>query len=176
MAATITTTRRRGMPATRIPDVEELTADECWRLLRLSRTGRLAVRTEEGVDIFPVTYMVHDRRILLRSGPGSKMLHLGRYPSIAFEVDGRGRGRAWSVVLHGEATRMSSDSEILDSGVRDIVTSAPGAKFNYVRIDPVDVTGRRFRTFTGTPALVAIAVLLGAMVVALGAVSILLGR
>ncbi len=154
----------------------ELTEGECWRRLALRGEGRLALVTDEGVDIFPVNHLVHDHAIYLRSGPGSKMFQIGRHGEAAFEVDGRGGGRAWSVVVRGRAERLDDDADIAVSGVRELWTRHPGPKFNYVRIVPRSVSGRSFPTFTGSAPLIALAVALGALAVGLGALSIWLGR
>jgi nitroimidazol reductase NimA-like FMN-containing flavoprotein (pyridoxamine 5'-phosphate oxidase superfamily) len=122
----------------------ELSLDECWTRLEDETLGRLAVRTSDGVDIFPVNFTVHDRVLFLRSAPGSKLVDMTSYPAVAFEVDGRQAGMHWSVVVKGEAQRLSSDAEIEASGVLTLHTMTSTAKWNYVRILPDSVTGRRF--------------------------------
>lgn len=124
--------------------VENLALDECWDLLAAHDFGRLAVATETGVDIFPMNYLVHDREIFLRSAPGSKLASITERPSIAFEVDGRRRRRRWSVVVKSEVERLGSDSEIVESGILGLKSQNPTAKWNYLRISPESVTGRRF--------------------------------
>ncbi|MGN6326040.1 pyridoxamine 5'-phosphate oxidase family protein [Pseudolysinimonas sp.] len=158
------------------PPSEELTVAECWRRLSWHSTGRLALATDDGVDIFPVTYLVHDHSIVLRSAPGRKMLQLARHGDAAFEIDGRGRGRAWSVVARGRAVRMNLDSDILDSGVRELPALHHGEKFNYVKLTPEVVSGREFRVFTGSVPLIALAIVVGSAALILGAASIWLGR
>ena len=91
--------------------------DECWWHLDRESFGRLAVATDVGVDIFPVNFTAHDREIYLRSAPGSKLADIVKRPGVAFEIDGRQSGMHWSVVVKGDATRMSSDADIRASGV-----------------------------------------------------------
>ncbi len=124
--------------------IDELDEDACWTLLGQAPFGRIALRSVGGVDIFPVNFLVHDGGIFLRSGPGSKLIELTDDPRVAFEADGRDGGRMWSVVVSGEARRLGSDSEIEESGVLQLETLQPGEKFNYVRIAPDRITGRRF--------------------------------
>ena len=121
-----------------------LSLDECWSRLHGETIARLAVATDVGVDIFPINYTVHERAIYLRTAPGSKLVDLIKYPMVAFEIDGRNAGMHWSVVVKGEGTRLSSDAEILASGVLALHTATPTAKWNYVRIVPDSVTGRQF--------------------------------
>ncbi|MCY7326020.1 MAG: pyridoxamine 5'-phosphate oxidase family protein [Microbacteriaceae bacterium] len=125
--------------------VEELALDECWDLLTLHDFGRLAVATDTGVDIFPMNYLVHDRAIFLRSAPGSKLTSITERPAIAFEVDGRRLRRRWSIVVKGNIDRLGFDSEIVESGILELNSQSPTAKWNYLRISPESVTGRRFK-------------------------------
>lgn len=128
------------------PDVaEELDPAACLRLLATERVGRLAVQEATGVDIFPVNYLVHDGRIYFRSAPGVKMIRITRAPDVAFEVDGHDRVWTWSVVVKGIARRLDDDAEIIAAGIEDAPTALAGEKFNYVRIAPRQISGRRFR-------------------------------
>jgi nitroimidazol reductase NimA-like FMN-containing flavoprotein (pyridoxamine 5'-phosphate oxidase superfamily) len=124
--------------------VRSLDPDECWRLLADHDLGRFAVREGDGVDVFPVNYLVHDRAVYFRSAPGSKLIDLTRAPVVAFEIDGQHAHHVWSVIIHGVATRLGSDAEIEESGIQNLVAWYPTAKFNYVRITPSSLTGRNF--------------------------------
>jgi len=105
--------------------------------------GRLAVPgLDDDIDVFPVNFLVHNRAVYFRSGPGSKMVDLLVHPGVTFEVDGHGRSRSWSVVVKGAAQRVSSDAEIEASGVSRLQTTAIGDKWNYVRVTPREITGR----------------------------------
>ena len=126
----------------RTSSVEVLTEGQCWDLLSTG-LGRLATSVDHVVDIFPVNYFVHERTILFRSAPGSKLVNITSDPTVAFEVDGMESRFHWSVVVHGTAQRLGVDSDILESGVKDLVSWSPTKKFNYVRITPTKITGRR---------------------------------
>lgn len=126
--------------------VEELDVDACWELLAAGDFGRLAVATDHGVDIFPMNYLVKDRLIYLRSAPGSKLVNITERPTIAFEADGIHRRSRWSVVVKGNAQRLGFDSDIEESGVLDLRSQDPTTKWNYIRISPESVTGRRFKS------------------------------
>ena len=124
--------------------VRTLDAAECWRILAAESLGRLAVRVDDGVDVFPVNFLVHDGAVFFRSAPGAKLVELTREPRVAFEVDGQYAHRAWSVVVRGVATRIGSEDEIWEAGVTQLHTWHPSDKFNYVRIQPASVSGRSF--------------------------------
>ena len=131
-------------------EIEVLTEDECWALLQAGGLGRLATAAKGMVDVFPINFLVHDRTVLFRSGPGSKLVNLTAAPLVAFEADSfDGRWHS-SVVIHGRATRLDNDDEILESGVNRLVSWSQTPKFNYVRITPTDITGRRVDRFAFT--------------------------
>jgi osmotically-inducible protein OsmY len=122
----------------------ELDEVECWTHLLKTEIGRLAIRTDPGVDIFPVNYLVHDGALYFRTAPGTKLEELVNQPDVAFEIDGLGRKRVWSVVVRGTATRMNRDDDIHTSGILELRGWAPGEKHNFVRIQPTSITGRAF--------------------------------
>lgn len=137
-----------GLRPEEIADIAHLSEEECWAALEVTPVGRLAVRAGEGVDIFPVNYMVTDGAIYLKSAPGSKLMDIAEHSSVAFEIDGRKGRTYWSVVVHGTAQRLSTSHDIEESGVLDLPTFTSSAKWNYVVITPTEVTGRRFTADT----------------------------
>jgi nitroimidazol reductase NimA-like FMN-containing flavoprotein (pyridoxamine 5'-phosphate oxidase superfamily) len=125
--------------------VRTLNEDACWELLRAESLGRLAVVAADGVDVFPVNYLVDRGTIVFRSAPGTKLIDLTDAPTVAFEVDGADHHHRWSVVVRGVARRLDADDEIEGSGVLALATLTATPKFNYVRITPRVISGRRFR-------------------------------
>lgn len=125
-----------------IASSEPMDAEESWKLLMRSGLGRLATAAGSQADIFVVNYLVHDREILFRSAPGSKLVELDDAPVVAFEVDGDDAHRYWSVVVRGAAVRMTDQREIIRSGVLELVSWSPSEKHEFVRIVPITVTGR----------------------------------
>ena len=126
--------------------VERITDDQCWAFLESTDLGRLGVRAGDGVDIFPINYLVKDRVIYFGSAPGSKLADLTKHPLVAFEVDGVADRQRWSVVVRGTASRLSLESEIEYAGIHDFHSQTPVDKWNYVRITPGTIGGRRFTT------------------------------
>jgi uncharacterized protein len=125
--------------------VEQLDHEACWELLDGAEVGRVAFASDADIEVFPVNFLVHERAILFRTAPGTKLALVLERPRVAFEVDDFSPTRAWSVVVHGTAVRLSADDDIEASGVLGLATFAPGEKENFVRIVPDRVTGRRFR-------------------------------
>lgn len=123
--------------------IEQLSPSDCWALLLGSGMGRLATAAGGEADVFPVNYFVHDQAILFRTAAGSKLDDIARAPRVAFEVDGVDTRWHWSVVAHGEAAQLESQTEALESGVTELVSWSPTEKHIYVRITVRDITGRR---------------------------------
>ena len=127
-------------------DTEHLSEQECWSLLEQHVVARLAVDVGGQPDIFPINHFVDGNTIVFRSGAGTKLAAavLGR--SVAFEVDGYDAevGEAWSVVVKGAARQIENMMEYLDAEELPLFPWHRGAKPNIVRIEPEDVTGRRF--------------------------------
>jgi hypothetical protein len=125
---------------------EILETDVCWQLLRNSEVGRLAVSITEHPDIFPVNYVVDRGTVVFRTAEGTKLAAavLGR--AVAFEVDGfdPDRGEAWSVVIKGAATEIERMQDVFDALELPLFPWLASPKHRFVRIEPVDVSGRRF--------------------------------
>ena len=132
------------MPASAESALEVLGEEESWHLLASADLARLAVSIDDGVDIFPINYVVADRVIFFRTAPGSKLMNLTAHPIVALETDGIHNRRRWSVVVRGSAVRLGSDEEIEASGVLSLHSLVPTEKWNYVRITVSSITGRQF--------------------------------
>jgi nitroimidazol reductase NimA-like FMN-containing flavoprotein (pyridoxamine 5'-phosphate oxidase superfamily) len=132
-------------PDPRSREVETLDVDECWRLLRLGSVGRLAFSgLDGGMDILPINYLTYERRLFFRTAPGGKLGKIQAHPEVAFELDGQDDRRRWSVVVHGTAEALLDPSEVEQSRVEWLISWSPTRKEHFVRIDPRDVSGRRF--------------------------------
>lgn len=127
-----------------IGDITDLAADDCWRLLRSTSLGRIAVSAADTVDIFPVNYAVDDESIVFRTAPGTKLLELAINDRVAFEIDTYDADQAWSIVVKGHAERIERQSEVDALEQLGLSPWIPTLKYRWVRIHPVEITGRRF--------------------------------
>jgi hypothetical protein len=118
----------------------------CWELLRSVDLGRLAVINRDDPDIFPVNYVVDHGTIVFRTGVGTKLAVTAIGGRVAFEVDGYepDLNRAWSVVLKGSANVIANMHEIVDAARLPLYPAHDSPKQHFIRIEPVEVTGRRF--------------------------------
>lgn len=124
--------------------VVDLSESEAWDRLRENTLARLAVSAAGEVDIFPINYYADGSTILFRTAPGTKLLELTVNSRIALEIDGYTDDEAWSVVLKGTAERIERQSEIDEADLAPLTPWIPTLKYNYVRITPTKITGRRF--------------------------------
>jgi len=129
-----------------VPATEILDEPTCWTYLEGSSVGRLAVDVGGQPDIFPVNYLVHDGALYFRSGAGTKLAAAVLMGHVAVEIDGFGpHGRTgWSVVVKGRAVQVEKMEEVFDAEELPLYPWVATPKPNIVRIDPANVTGRRF--------------------------------
>jgi nitroimidazol reductase NimA-like FMN-containing flavoprotein (pyridoxamine 5'-phosphate oxidase superfamily) len=124
---------------------QELTDDECRKLLGERHLGRLALVDADGPVILPVNYALDEGSVVFRTDPGSKLDAAAAGATVAFEVDATDeRDRTgWSVVVRGQAGEVAEPAELERLRALPLYPWAPGAKGHYVRIRPASVTGRR---------------------------------
>jgi nitroimidazol reductase NimA-like FMN-containing flavoprotein (pyridoxamine 5'-phosphate oxidase superfamily) len=124
--------------------VEILDDEQCWELLLSSSLGRLALSVGGQPEIYPVNFVAVDRRLVIRTAEGTKLLELTVNSNVAFESDGVGRDEAWSVVVKGTARILEKRSEIDAADELPLRPLIPTLKYIYVEITPQSVSGRRF--------------------------------
>lgn len=141
---------RSTMAHDSVPVIEELTEEQCWKLLEKDGVGRLATAVVDPAtgnvspDIFPINFHLFEKRVFFRTAPGSKLIDLTAQSSVAFQTDGHHGRVHWSVVVRGIAHRMVFDNDIEESGILKLHTTVPTDKWNYVRIEAEAITGIRF--------------------------------
>lgn len=124
-----------------------LDEDTCWELLESAEIARLAVAVGDDLEIFPFTPAVDDRTIVLRTGEGTKLAAVTIARRVAVEVDGYDprSGKAWSVVVKGEAERLEKFHDIERAESLPLRPWSDHPTQWFVRIHPGEVTGRRFK-------------------------------
>ncbi len=102
--------------------IENLTTEECWRLLASQRIGRLAVAADDGIRILPVNYLVDGEAIVIRSDANALVRAAPLHP-VEFEVDhiDAEDGAGWAVVTDGTAQPIT-DAETLRHGADELET------------------------------------------------------
>jgi nitroimidazol reductase NimA-like FMN-containing flavoprotein (pyridoxamine 5'-phosphate oxidase superfamily) len=122
-----------------------LTETECFDFLARQWIGRLALVVDGWPVVVPMNYALVGRDIVLRSDPGSKLDAIGEGVSVSFEVDEFDplyqSGR--SVLVHAVAREVGPEERPQLAEKSKLRSWAEGAKAHWVRLVPVQVTGRR---------------------------------
>lgn len=128
--------------------IKSMDTEAVWDLLGELPFGRLAVQAAGVVDIFPVNYVAHDRKLYFRTAQGSKLASLVVSNQVAFEVDRMVGEHVQSVVVHGRARRLETQSERQAAEELPLKPWAPTYKYHFVVIDVDSATGREFTMAT----------------------------
>jgi hypothetical protein len=126
-------------------ELQELTVEQCWALVRREELGRLATTVGQDLDIFPITYRVDGRSIYFRTSPGRKLAAMSISPRVAIEIDGHDDTSAWSVVAKGTARHLLRIAELDVAEDLDVRSWLPADLRDFVRVDVETVSGRTFR-------------------------------
>jgi nitroimidazol reductase NimA-like FMN-containing flavoprotein (pyridoxamine 5'-phosphate oxidase superfamily) len=129
---------------------EELTEEECFKLIARGGIGRIAYTGRFGPVVLPVNYVWRDGAVVFRTaanGPLDEDLRTGITDAdykVAFEIDSINPAvrHGWSVLIQGPAHHVTGAEEdaVRQAGVEPW---APGDRELFVRIVPSRVTGRR---------------------------------
>ena len=127
--------------------LDEIPAEECYRLLGTHEIGRLGVNAGPQPLIFPVNYGMDGSTIVVRTRPGTK-LAAARHANVAFEVDeiDRGTRSGWSVLVQGLAEEVGEEHRaelVARTHATGVRPWAPGESGHWLRIIPQHVSGRR---------------------------------
>jgi nitroimidazol reductase NimA-like FMN-containing flavoprotein (pyridoxamine 5'-phosphate oxidase superfamily) len=129
-------------------DLEELSEQECERLLASQDLGRVAMVIDGRPQIFPVNYAFADGVVVFRTGEGLKLDH-SPMTAVAFETDGidATEGLAWSVMVQGTAQNVTNTIDPRSERLRHLAVSpaAPGDRNYWVGIYVSHISGRRFK-------------------------------
>ena len=132
--------------------IDILETNTCLELLRSSEVGRLAVSITDHPDIFPVNFVLDRGTVVFRTAEGTKLAAavLGR--AVAFEVDGYDpdSGEAWSVVVKGGAVEIERMQDLFDALDLPLYPWHAAPKHRFVRIEPREISGRRFHVVDKT--------------------------
>ena len=141
---------RDAVPGHPEGNATELTHSQCWSLVRQAVVGRLAVVHDGAPDIFPVNFAVDHGSLVFRTGSGS-LFRSAVGAEVAFEVDGYdvASGTAWSVVVKGTAHELVRLDDALEAMELPIHPWHSAPKPRFIRLEPDDVTGRRFAVLGG---------------------------
>jgi nitroimidazol reductase NimA-like FMN-containing flavoprotein (pyridoxamine 5'-phosphate oxidase superfamily) len=123
-----------------------LSADESWDLLSSRTLGRLVTCVEGHPEIYPVNFVVQHRTVLFRTAEfATKLFTVVMNAHVVFEADDHDVSEGWSVIVKGIAQVLHTPAEIEVAERAQLLPWTAGAKPRYVRVDPSEISGRRFR-------------------------------
>ena len=128
--------------------LDELSTDECLRLLGRRGVGRVGVVVDDYPVVVPVNYRTVEVEqgvvVVVRTQPGSL---LDRAVNVGFEVDGIDPAHrvGWSVLVRGALGHID-DADVALLG--EEIDPAPwvAARTSWLVIRPAAITGRRLRS------------------------------
>jgi len=138
---------RRPPPSGLVPGskLNALGHKECWALVKGTDLGRLAFELEGWPLVLPVNYLVDGDDIVIRSDPGRKLTAARRQLHASLQVDSIDRlhRSGWSVLVFAIATAVDDPTEVERLDGLGLRSWAASARASWIRLLPVEVTGRR---------------------------------
>lgn len=136
------------MARTALAREEVLDREECLRLLRTCRLGRVAVAVEGWSPLIrPVNYRFDpaSQSVVFRSGRGTKLTGLLRAHAVAFEVDeiDEAACTGWSVIVSGPAEEVVRPGDLAHVEALGLDPWVPGDLPHWFRVRTEMVSGRR---------------------------------
>jgi uncharacterized protein len=132
--------------------IETLSVDECFVLLKSRDLGRIAFSIEGQPEVFPINYGMEGQIVVFRTAAGTKLDHVPT-ARLAFEVDDWDPelGVGWSVVIKGLAEDVTQNLGRTAEHIREapVHPVAPGERWHWLAIRSSEVSGRRFRVWSG---------------------------
>jgi len=122
-----------------------LSATESWDLLASVALGRLVTSVDGQPEIFPVNFVVQHRTVLFRTAEGTKLVSTAINNRLLFEADDHNAAEGWSVILKGTGRMLRTSEELEEAERAQLLPWIATLKQHYVRIQPISITGRRFR-------------------------------
>ncbi len=131
--------------------LEELSENDCWRLLHEHQygVGRVAFATQGAPHILPVNYMLETHDVIIRTGEGLVAKAATDGIPMSFEADSitqpsyGQRGHGWSVVVRGRAEIVDEAGQKTYLRLGHLAPAAGGFKPNYVRLIVEEISGRK---------------------------------
>ena len=117
-------------------ELEALTVEECFDLIRHQTVGRIAVGTVDGPPlVVPVTFVLDESCVTFRSDAGEKLAGVGQRVSFQVDAIDPTHRTGWSVLLQGTLS-------VVDGAEVDVEPWV-GPRTYLLRLVPDVVTGRR---------------------------------
>lgn len=126
--------------------MEVLSSDECFSLLGSVPVGRVAFVADGDVQLFPVTFVLHNRQIVFRSAMGTKLDAAEMARHVTFEADSwdAPTQSGWSVLATGRVHAVTDADRVAEFerlGLHPWLD--PGEEMGWIEIHVDEISGRR---------------------------------
>jgi uncharacterized protein len=125
---------------------EELSREDCLKLLQTKTVGRVGFTTADGPQILPLNYAISSGTVVFRTAAYSVLAANVNNTRVAFEVDEVDDylRAGWSVLAVGRAEFVDNPDDLVELWSEDVPEPwAAGLRTLFVRITPDLITGRR---------------------------------
>ncbi|MEV4223341.1 pyridoxamine 5'-phosphate oxidase family protein [Nonomuraea sp. NPDC049725] len=124
-----------------------LSRAECLRLLGSAPIGRIVFTDRALPAVQPVTFCLDGERIVIRTGPGSKLAAATRHSVVAFEADAFDPDlrTGWSVTAVGHARAARDASEVAHLARLPLTPWAAGERDHFILVRAEQISGRAIR-------------------------------
>jgi len=129
--------------AGRHPVLQPLTTEQCETHLAVGGVGRIVYSSERGPVALPVNFEYTQGEVVF-STDEAKAAALEARSIVGFEVDrvDEAMSEGWSVIVTGQARRITDPEERQRLASLDLVGWAGGDRHSLVAIEPGEITGR----------------------------------
>jgi nitroimidazol reductase NimA-like FMN-containing flavoprotein (pyridoxamine 5'-phosphate oxidase superfamily) len=122
-----------------------LSEAESWSLLTSVALGRLVTLVAGQPEIFPINFVTQRHTVLFRTAEGTKLSSIAMNDRVVFEADDHTVAEGWSVIIRGSAEILETQADIAEAERAQLLPWTATLKLRYVRVVPLEISGRRFR-------------------------------
>ena len=125
--------------------LEQLSRDECLRLVGQASLGRIVYTRQALPAVELVNFTLVDGDIIIRTDSGGKLAAATRGAVVAFETDSVdvAAHTGWSVTIVGHCEAVTDGEEMRRLEQTGPDPWAPGERDHFIRVSPTIVNGRR---------------------------------
>lgn len=122
--------------------LRDLSAEECWELLKAGRVGRVGFTDPDGPVVLPVNYVMAEGCVIVATSPYSSLGRNATSATVAFEIDviDEFNESGWSVLARGQT------SVVERQDLSDVELPQPwaeGIRTLILKISVAEISGRR---------------------------------
>lgn len=123
--------------------IEKLSEDDTWSIIRENQIGRISSAREGAPDIYPVSYLVHNWKIFIRTAPNSRLQRETEGRLVAFEAATQTPETFSSAVCLGVLTAVTDAETIAELQQMLIVHFSTDSDCIWLMLTPNELRGRR---------------------------------